>query len=262
MLLIDLDGWRREHIPTQLIECLAQNTHYVNLWDQYALTVALAGRWGSLDRRWNQGSHIYRFPTWELSPYDCETFEQQRDDPYIVHFTTTHKLWRAACRHPLRERFLDCLQRTDWAGWRVPRLEIVSEALKNHKRRFYRGGRWLRDQAWNSCRAAANARPHSQPLIALIQRGKQHVDPVIAIPVRLAWKRAAAAVLVHASTSRHVQEPAIKWIGKVIAVDGKVTLWREVRSDIAGAGRNSHGRSEIHLLPATGRFTGESRRRQ
>ena len=148
VLLFDLDRWRREDTTSQIIECLAKNAQHVHLWDQYALNVVLTGRWGNLDRRWNQGCHVYRFPSWELSPYDKETFDQQRDDPYIVHFTTAHKPWRASCRHPLREEFIRCLQRTDWAGWRIPRLEVVAEALRTQERLFRHSRRWLRDHTW------------------------------------------------------------------------------------------------------------------
>jgi lipopolysaccharide biosynthesis glycosyltransferase len=154
VLLIDLDAWRGEDLTGQIIECLAKNAQYVHLWDQYALNVVLAGRWGSLDRRWNQGCHVYGFPTWELSPYDRETFDQQRNDPYIVHFTTAHKPWRASCRHPLRHDFIDCLQRTDWAGWRIPRLEILTETLRTQERRFRHGRRWLRDHTWSALSAS------------------------------------------------------------------------------------------------------------
>lgn len=149
VLLIDLDGWRREDITSDLIECLARNAQHVHLWDQYALNIVLANRWGNLDRRWNQGCHILRFPNWESSPYDKETFDQQRDDPYIVHFTTSQKPWRASCQHPLREKFINCIQRTDWAGWRVPRLEIAAEVLRIQERRFRHGRRWLQNKAWN-----------------------------------------------------------------------------------------------------------------
>jgi lipopolysaccharide biosynthesis glycosyltransferase len=144
--MIDLDGWRREDITSQLITCLTENAEHVHLWDQYALNVVLARRWGELDRRWNQGLHVYQFPSWELSPYSREVLDQQRNDPFIVHYTTSRKPWKASCQHPQRERFLDCIQRTDWAGWRIPRLEILAEALKAQERRFRHGRRWLRDR--------------------------------------------------------------------------------------------------------------------
>jgi lipopolysaccharide biosynthesis glycosyltransferase len=147
VLMIDLDAWREADVSTQLIECLAKNKRHVLWWDQYAMNVVLMGRWGSLDPRWNQGSHIYRYPSWEQSPYDRESFEQQQNDPYIVHFTTRHKPWRASCRHPLRPRFIECLERTDWANWRLSRLDLFLEAIKAQERRFRHGRRWLLGQA-------------------------------------------------------------------------------------------------------------------
>jgi lipopolysaccharide biosynthesis glycosyltransferase len=146
VLVIDLEGWRREDLTGQLIECLTNNAKHVHLWDQYALNVVLAGRWGSLDRRWNQGFHIYQFPCWELSPYSREEFERQRDDPFIVHYTTSHKPWKASCRHPLRGKFIDCIQRTDWAGWQLSKFDIAREAFKAHERRFRQRRRRLREQ--------------------------------------------------------------------------------------------------------------------
>jgi lipopolysaccharide biosynthesis glycosyltransferase len=147
VLLIDLDAWRAADLSTQLIECLARNKKHVRWWDQYAMNVVLSGRWGRLDPRWNQGSHIYRYPTWQQSPYDEQSYDAQRDDPYIVHFTTRHKPWRASCRHPLRHKFFESVERTDWAGWRMPRLDLLLEAIKAQERRFRHGRRWLRDQA-------------------------------------------------------------------------------------------------------------------
>jgi lipopolysaccharide biosynthesis glycosyltransferase len=147
VLLIDLAAWRDADLSAQLLGCLAQNKKHVRWWDQYAMNVVLAGRWGPLDPRWNQGSHIFRYPTWQQSPYDQLSYERQRNDPFIVHFTTRHKPWRASCRHPLRQKFFDCMERTDWAGWRLPRLGLFLEAIKNQERRFRHGRRWLRDRA-------------------------------------------------------------------------------------------------------------------
>ena len=56
-------------------------------------------------------------------------------DPYIVHFTTRAKPWRA-CRHPLRGEFFKYLDRTAWAGWRPPRLKVFLELMKAEERRL------------------------------------------------------------------------------------------------------------------------------
>lgn len=147
VLLIDLAAWREADLSSQLLKCLAQNRRHVRWWDQYAMNVVLAGRWGRLDPRWNQGSHIFAYPTWQQSPYDPSSYERQRNDPFIVHFTTRHKPWLASCRHPLRQKFFECVERTDWAGWRLSRLGLVLEAIKSQERRLRRGRNWLRDQA-------------------------------------------------------------------------------------------------------------------
>ena len=102
VMLIDVNGWRHANLTKQLFSCLTNNREHVLWWDQYALNVVLSGRWGHLDPRWNQGAHIFKYPSWEQSPFDRTTFDEQRHDPFIVHFTTSKKPWLAACRHPLR----------------------------------------------------------------------------------------------------------------------------------------------------------------
>jgi lipopolysaccharide biosynthesis glycosyltransferase len=147
VLLIDLDLWRREDLSEQLMSCLQQNQGHVQWWDQYALNVVLTGRWGQLDSRWNQGSHIYEYPSWDRSPFDRRSFEQLRDDPYIVHFTTRDKPWEASCRHPLKQKFFDVVDRTAWAGWRPPLVRVMLELLKVSERQLRHGRKWLSRQA-------------------------------------------------------------------------------------------------------------------
>jgi lipopolysaccharide biosynthesis glycosyltransferase len=147
VLLIDLRAWREADVSAQLLSCLEKNRQHVRWWDQYAMNVVLAGHWGRLDARWNQGSHIYKYPSWQLSPFDQLSYEQQTLEPYIVHYTTAQKPWRASCRHILRERFYDYLDRTDWAGWRPPRWAVFLEALRAQERRLRRGRKWLTAQA-------------------------------------------------------------------------------------------------------------------
>ncbi len=150
VLLIDLAAWRNLDVSRKSLACLAQNREHIVFWDQYALNVVLAGRWGQLDVRWNQGWHAFAYPTWEQSPFDRETFDRLRNGPYIVHFTTRFKPWRPLCQHPFRSEFFTYVDRTDWAGWRPPRLKVVLESIldlgKTQERRLRRGRKWLRNQ--------------------------------------------------------------------------------------------------------------------
>jgi lipopolysaccharide biosynthesis glycosyltransferase len=147
VLLVDLAGWRAADLPTQMLACLKQNHEHVLWWDQYALNVVLAGRWGALDTRWNQGSNIYAYPGWSHSPFDRQTFERLRDEPHIVHFTTRYKPWKVSCLHPLRRLFFQYVDRTDWAGWRPSRFNhprAFFELLKTQERRLRHARRRLR----------------------------------------------------------------------------------------------------------------------
>jgi lipopolysaccharide biosynthesis glycosyltransferase len=147
VLLINLVAWRNADVSGQSLACLEQHRQHVLWWDQYALNVVLAGRWGQLDARWNQGSHVYMYPTWEQSPFDQPTYDQLRNGPYIVHFTTRYKPWQPLCRHPFRKEFFEYLDRTAWAGWRPPRLKAILELAKIQERRLRRGRNWLRSHA-------------------------------------------------------------------------------------------------------------------
>jgi lipopolysaccharide biosynthesis glycosyltransferase len=139
VLLVDVAAWRSNDLATKMIDCLAQHNQFVRWWDQYALNVVLAGRWGRLDGRWNQGANIYVYPSAEDSPFDSETFARLRDNPYIIHFTTRYKPWLMSCLHPRRKQFFNVLDRTDWAGWRpwhTVRLRPFLDLAKAQQRRL------------------------------------------------------------------------------------------------------------------------------
>jgi lipopolysaccharide biosynthesis glycosyltransferase len=151
VLVVDLAAWRAADLPDQMLACLETNREHVRWWDQYALNVVLAGRWGELDLRWNQGSHIFAYPTCLQSPFERAAYEHLRDDPYIIHFTTRYKPWLASCLHPLRGEFFKYLDRTDWVGWRpwkTDRLRVYFELAKAQQRRLRLGRKKLQ------CRAA------------------------------------------------------------------------------------------------------------
>jgi lipopolysaccharide biosynthesis glycosyltransferase len=151
VLVIDLAAWRSADLARRSLECLEQHRKHVVWWDQYALNVVLAGHWSPLDARWNQGSHVFMYPTWKQSPFEPHVYQQLRDDPYIVHFTTRSKPWMSLCNHPFREEFYRYLDRTAWAGWRPSRFELIMEMLRTLERRvrkarkslLYSASQWM-----------------------------------------------------------------------------------------------------------------------
>jgi lipopolysaccharide biosynthesis glycosyltransferase len=118
IMCLDLELWRSEGISQQAFECLDQNRDHIQWWDQYALNVVLYGRWRPLHVRWNQGAHIYCYPSQAESPFDAATYWALRKHPWIVHFSSQYKPWHWECNHPYRRRFYHVLDQTEWRGWR------------------------------------------------------------------------------------------------------------------------------------------------
>jgi lipopolysaccharide biosynthesis glycosyltransferase len=118
LLVADLAQWRSKNLGEQMLDCLRKYREHVLWWDQYALNVALAGNWRPLDYRWNQGTHVYAYPSWRESPVDRETLATLRKSPWIVHFCSPSKPWHYFNRHPFRREFFHCLRQTEWRDWR------------------------------------------------------------------------------------------------------------------------------------------------
>ena len=85
VLLVDLDGWRREQVSERALAYLFQHPHSP-LADQDALNVVFDGRWKKLDGRWNCQAHLHFYALRSMRP------EQK---PGIIHFVTAGKPWNA-----------------------------------------------------------------------------------------------------------------------------------------------------------------------
>jgi lipopolysaccharide biosynthesis glycosyltransferase len=121
IMLVNVDRWRQEQVARRAFECLRDNADHVRYWDQYALNTLFSEQWKMLDPRWNQNSVVFRYPTWEQSPYsEAELYLLQRE-PWIVHFDYKPKPWQVDCQHPFRELFFKYLDRTSYGWWRPRR---------------------------------------------------------------------------------------------------------------------------------------------
>ena len=140
VLLVDLARWRREGLVDELLRCLRENEPHVRFWDQYVLNAVFHGRWGELDLRWNRQSLIWRYPSWQQSPFDRDTWERVRADPWIAHFTSHEKPWHVGYDQPDRELFFRALRHTAWRGFR-PAPPHERRALRKRVKRAIRA--WL-----------------------------------------------------------------------------------------------------------------------
>lgn len=121
LLVADIAQWRREGLAQRMLACLREHRSHVLWWDQYALNVVLADQWRELDARWNQGAHLFVFPSWRESPLERAAYNRLRNDPWIVHFCSPSKPWHYFCRHPFTSEFRRCAATTAWADWRPER---------------------------------------------------------------------------------------------------------------------------------------------
>lgn len=124
VLKLNLDLWRRENIAERLLQTLRDNEKYVWCWDQYALNVVFHGNWGRIHPKWNQGAHVFEYPTEHHAPIDVEEWSEMKTRPSIVHFTTEFKPWDYNSDHPRGELFYEGLAETAWRGWRPEPVRI------------------------------------------------------------------------------------------------------------------------------------------
>ncbi|RBW48118.1 glycosyltransferase family 8 protein [Marinobacter sp. F3R11] len=122
VLLIDLDGWRRESIHKQVTDYARKNAHRLQYVDQCSLNAVLRGRWLRLMPGWNQQSDIYKVlkKYSEGGSYSRESMEEAILNPKIVHFTGKKKPWKVYCFHPFKTQYKERLNTTPWENLPPP----------------------------------------------------------------------------------------------------------------------------------------------
>lgn len=103
VLLIDLAAWRARRVRERALEFLEVNADRIQFWDQDALNSALVGDWVALDPRWNRMSHYWAQREAGSLPFSAAV-NASLADPYVVHFASGIKPWRAY-RHPDRREY-------------------------------------------------------------------------------------------------------------------------------------------------------------
>jgi len=121
VLVLNLEKWRQEHVAETIVDYVSQHPQHIRFHDQDGLNAILWRHWRPLDPRWNQMAQILRLRTADESPFDPLTFEHVRGNPYIIHYSSADKPWRAGCRHPARGLFFRYVDRTAYRGFRPSR---------------------------------------------------------------------------------------------------------------------------------------------
>ncbi len=145
VMVIDLSAWRREGIEARCVETARELRRFAKYNEQAALNKCLAGRWGALSPVWNRQSSVDLFPDWQSSPYEEEEFQQLRQDPAIIHFTTATKPWHRISDHSKSqtEAYRKAIVRAGWTEWHRPPLSILQKVIdffaKPHRRLLHLG---------------------------------------------------------------------------------------------------------------------------
>jgi lipopolysaccharide biosynthesis glycosyltransferase len=118
VMLIDLPAWRREKVSERAIEFLEHNPGRIEAWDQDALNAVLRGNWQPLPARWNQQTSHFAPP--DAPPEPDPEWQECRQRPAVIHYSSKFKPWHAWCTHPLRHEYYTYLKLTPWKGFRLP----------------------------------------------------------------------------------------------------------------------------------------------
>jgi len=112
MMILNCKKWVEDDITNKIIAYLIKYEEYVHLCDQDGINAVTKGYFKELNPQWNQLSQLFSFDAWEDSPYDEQTYNKVKDDPYIVHFNTQNKPWKHTIKHPYQQLFLKHLSNT------------------------------------------------------------------------------------------------------------------------------------------------------
>ena len=127
ILLVNLKKWRRQDTSQRLLNYLKNYRDIIRASDQEALNAVLFDDWGELDFRWN----------WQIIPryYRIGTHKMGWSPPpsrkSIIHFHSEEKPWLPGCDYDEKKVFFEYLDRTEWAGWRVPLyMEVYGRTVR------------------------------------------------------------------------------------------------------------------------------------
>lgn len=150
VLLIDTARWQAAAVGERALAYLAEHVEVVNLFDQEALNVALAGRWQRASYRWNLIASVAGRSFLATGPDQRDDYEASLREPGIVHFAGTLKPWRNPfLRGRWFDLYRDALRRARPAHGFEPSWPHLAQAAYDA---------WLRDFTYPLERAIWQAR--------------------------------------------------------------------------------------------------------
>lgn len=142
VMVINLQLWRRDKVIDKTLDFV--ESYMPKFADQEAINIVLAGKWKSLDPRWNVTPAFYKEQP--NSPYTPEVVSRVLSDPFILHFAGIAKPWvvgQTARPHPRAKLFYEYAARTPW-GWSIRRDYWLNQAWQKTSALKHLPARFLR----------------------------------------------------------------------------------------------------------------------
>ena len=119
VLILDLDGMRRERTGDALKRYSVENAERLVWRDQDALNVVLGERRTALHPRWNLMNSILVFPS-AREVFGEGAVEEALADPGIRHFEgpSANKPWHYLCERDMHDLYSEYRSRTPWPRYR------------------------------------------------------------------------------------------------------------------------------------------------
>lgn len=123
VLLMDIEGWRREHIQDQFMDYYSQKNGQLFACDQDTLNGVLKGRIKTLPPKYNFFTN-YRYFKYETlvrateayREVSKEEFSEAGRKPVVIHYMGDERPWVAGNRNYYRKYYEYYLERTPWKG--------------------------------------------------------------------------------------------------------------------------------------------------
>jgi lipopolysaccharide biosynthesis glycosyltransferase len=117
LLLINLTKWREDNIMTKVIDFIEKNQDKIQMWDQDSLNSVLCGKWLPLPLKWNQQTYFFDDKIYKKFS-SRQDFIEARNNPSIIHYTSSHKPWHYISNHPYKEDYFQYLKLTPWKSFK------------------------------------------------------------------------------------------------------------------------------------------------
>lgn len=127
VLVINLDKWREEQITRKAFEYIKRHPEKLIAHDQSILNYLLYDKWHQVDYKWNVRTQIFSLDYLNAGFDNFESFEEVKEDPSIVHFTTASKPWHYLNNHPFKKEYFYYLDKTGYEYEKYPERKLLFE---------------------------------------------------------------------------------------------------------------------------------------